>query len=546
MRFKVFFASLIAIILIIPTSTFAAAPNAGAACKKLGLTQNYSDKKFTCIKSGKKLVWNKGVKIKNAALPSPSPTISPAATPSTSSTPSSSVSPTPSATATSAPLVIDWSQSSSTDSGYRNLYKSWCDYEEQIPEAWQELQKLYREFSRCGAIYHLDKYYLGSQRPSTALNLNTISADSCKISDPENARNNKGFPFNFDPGRRNYIEARRFPGPKVTIQVLPIYSEDSAAPKNSPKADYGRYLNFLTEWMEYSSDVATNIAVRFPDQYLKFDGKLSDYKVFHENNQNHPEHQRFNRDLISQLDSKVDFTGVDLVYVVAPAGTPLNVLEQGVLGEMRTAEGVVKTGIAQYSYTPNNFASVKFHNFLVPYWWIHETYHGTVGLDDHYGENATNSLGGWSLMSRWGGDLSAWEKWFIGFYSDAQVNCVAQNTSATTWLAPSSVKTSEKKLTVIPISKYKAVVIESIRAAGLYYKIPKSSHGVLVYEVDLQNVNSHEGYTLVLPTNRDTNKGPFPFAEATLRLGESVVTNGQKITVIESGNFGDVVKVEKA
>jgi hypothetical protein len=35
------------------------------------------------------------------------------------------------------------------------------------------------------------------------------------------------------------------------------------------------------------------------------------------------------------------------------------------------------------------------------------------------------------------------------------------------------------------------------------------------------------------------------YTDAALRLNESVSTNGWKITVVESGDFGDVVKVEK-
>jgi hypothetical protein len=38
----------------------------GAKCKKAGMTALASGKKFTCIKSGGKLVWNKGVTIKKA------------------------------------------------------------------------------------------------------------------------------------------------------------------------------------------------------------------------------------------------------------------------------------------------------------------------------------------------------------------------------------------------------------------------------------------------------------------------------------------------
>lgn len=40
-----------------------AAAKAGASCKKAGSTEAVGSKKFTCVKSGKKLVWNKGVTV---------------------------------------------------------------------------------------------------------------------------------------------------------------------------------------------------------------------------------------------------------------------------------------------------------------------------------------------------------------------------------------------------------------------------------------------------------------------------------------------------
>lgn len=42
-----------------------AAVNAGVKCKKAGTTTTVLGKKFTCIKMGSKLVWNKGVMIKS-------------------------------------------------------------------------------------------------------------------------------------------------------------------------------------------------------------------------------------------------------------------------------------------------------------------------------------------------------------------------------------------------------------------------------------------------------------------------------------------------
>ena len=52
-----------------------AAVKAGAACSKIGATSTYAGKKYTCIKSGKKLVWNKGV-----AIVKPTPTVTPTPT----------------------------------------------------------------------------------------------------------------------------------------------------------------------------------------------------------------------------------------------------------------------------------------------------------------------------------------------------------------------------------------------------------------------------------------------------------------------------------
>ena len=51
-----------------------ASVKAGAKCTKAGTTATAAGKKFTCIKSGKRLVWNKGVTIKAASKPVQAPT----------------------------------------------------------------------------------------------------------------------------------------------------------------------------------------------------------------------------------------------------------------------------------------------------------------------------------------------------------------------------------------------------------------------------------------------------------------------------------------
>jgi hypothetical protein len=54
----------IATSLVNPVQSFAAVPKAGALCTMLGSTSIAANKKFTCVKTGKKMVWNQGTTVK--------------------------------------------------------------------------------------------------------------------------------------------------------------------------------------------------------------------------------------------------------------------------------------------------------------------------------------------------------------------------------------------------------------------------------------------------------------------------------------------------
>ncbi len=76
MKIRLRYLSLLLPLVLIATPLYAATPKASAKCSKAGITSTYAGKKYTCIKSGKKLVWNKGVRLsvpKPFATPSPSP-----------------------------------------------------------------------------------------------------------------------------------------------------------------------------------------------------------------------------------------------------------------------------------------------------------------------------------------------------------------------------------------------------------------------------------------------------------------------------------------
>jgi hypothetical protein len=78
----------IAIALFAGPVTAVAAVKAGDSCKKAGITATTNGKKFTCVKSGKKLVWNKGVAVVKPT-PTPTPTTTPEPTPTATPTPTS-------------------------------------------------------------------------------------------------------------------------------------------------------------------------------------------------------------------------------------------------------------------------------------------------------------------------------------------------------------------------------------------------------------------------------------------------------------------------
>lgn len=103
-------AILTVLVLAISPIQASAAVKAGVACKKAGATSISGGMKYTCVKSGKKLAWNKGVKVAT-----PKPPIAPTTTPTPIATPSPTPTPTPAKTFNSLWEKYDWSKPASED-----------------------------------------------------------------------------------------------------------------------------------------------------------------------------------------------------------------------------------------------------------------------------------------------------------------------------------------------------------------------------------------------------------------------------------------------
>lgn len=526
------FALIVGIVGLPPLSYAAPSAKAGAACTKKGATQTVSGKKFTCITKGKKLVWNSGVLI---SIPVAQPT------------------PTPTPTPSNPPVAVkvDFSKTFNTDDGYHTLFQGPCDYDPNVPEEWREYQDYFMKFVKCGGMFQLAKYELGSARPKTVFDAasNFSNLTPCKLYERQNR--NDDLAILLSESRRRYYEPKRTPSPNTVIQLVPIYASDSPAVTESPRATYGRYLDFIANWIRYSSDFGSNVEVRIPDNYIEFPGKFSDYSFVHHRDRKAPENVKFRDALVPAIDKHIDFTGADLVYIVPPPRTSANLFGQEFFEYMDTNEGRKWSTMTHFGYLAPDAVNT---NGLIghPFYWLHETMHGSYGFSDRDGDDSRDitspggyGLGTFSLMAPWGGDMTVWEKWILGFLRDSQFQCATKNESVH-WVAPSAVRTQLSKAVVVPVSASKVIVIESLRSAGLYYKIPKESQGAFVYIVDLDDTRRGMGLQLVSPAGRaPKNKKEMLLHDAPLKLGEHAITNGYKITVVESGTFGDVVRVEK-
>ena len=101
--------------LVISNSAYGAVKQ-GDKCSKAGTTSTVKGYKFTCIKSGGKLVWSKGVKV---LVPAPVPT----KTPSVSPTPTTSVTPTPAPSPSQTPTVAPTSEPIVLPTSFEDLYE---------------------------------------------------------------------------------------------------------------------------------------------------------------------------------------------------------------------------------------------------------------------------------------------------------------------------------------------------------------------------------------------------------------------------------------
>jgi hypothetical protein len=411
----------------------------------------------------------------------------------------------------------------------KKYFENPCHLDPMTPENWKDLEKF--SSGKCLGPLRIPSTKESTQTPTIALNKNEISLSECKIAQNINKLNTLA--FHKQPDRLKYFNNMRHPSPNTVYHVIGLYSKDIPKPNTNPKDDYKDYIDFISEYTKAASDTASNIKFKINNEYLFFPENMAKYNLIHERSQ--ADANIFNNDFAKYIDPQIDFRGSNIVIIVFPPENKI-ISEQVGLGRMPIAEQELVGSIMTHwkNYSKNNFA--------IPMWWMHQLNHVSLGFDDNNSIDKDGPMA-WGLMSKLSVyDLLVWHKWLAGFISDNQVLCLNNNLSSTVMISPSTVKSNKAKMALIPISNTKIIVIESQRSEGVNYKMPKISEGVLVYLIDTNLTNSHDGIRLVLPQNKkmiDDN------SNATLKLNEHAVYQNYKISVIESGDFGDIVSIIK-
>ena len=545
MRFRASAIIFIVFFSLILPATAAVAPSIGKSCSPEWKVVTVKKQKLTCMKVGTKLIWVKGELKKPTSNASPSPTPFPTQTPTVAPTPSTSPIATPSTSPEPTPTPTPIPTPTPTLDEATFVFDDICQPDPFIPTQWAGMEeRVNARGQECSWPYRIVKKILPSTKPTTLLNEKVQSAEICKLRNhPLKGASNAWQADHID----FWYKYMRYPSMNTVISLIPIYSKDAPDNGKDPAQDYKPYLDFLREWIDHASDGSAKVTIKSPSRYIEFPEKIADYNL------SHVRPQQVADNFVAAIDKyitpKMDLTGVNIGLVVLPAGSKFSLMQEVGLGQIRIGNDFVRIGTEPPFTLTDNLGNGS--NFIHPAWWVHEINHYTVGFDDN-NSDSPDGLYWWGTMSYGANEMLGWQKWITGFWEDQRINCVDTESGGTYWIAPSTYQTQMKKLIVVPASSSKVIVIESMRAGGLDYKMPKWMEGTLVYVIDNTATEQDTGSFVLKPAERKllnpTWKGltrTFVNSDAALKLGESTTYLNWKITIVESGAFGDVVKVEK-
>jgi len=425
-------------LILIMTSAQAAA-KAGTSCTKLGATSTYAGKKYTCIKNGKKLVWNKGIAI---AAPIPS------ATPKTTPTPSVTPAPTPTATPTNAPV--------------EPVVMGPCNKLGDIFEA--NGSKLV-----CRSISGRQKVYLElSTKLVTAKNPKSPDQISvCRIPDARTGA--KTFPTIAYPIQQDWV--RDFSGiRKVAVVGLDFPDvPGSGNPLDIVKTDLEQAARFIN----WYSNGKVQLEFKTYDKWIRLSSDSENYAL--------GEHftaaggfsvQAMGQEFTKVTKSKINIDGFHAIWYVTPKD----------ISKIYESFGLSGGSMAASIYGIN----AKSYKLHTPAWtyFIHEMLHD-LGLQGHSPKEPWVFgvlLNGNGLSSA----MNSWDELIINWLTEDEIYCVDKNNLKSVELELASIDRQQSGLhsVMIKLDQYRVLVIESHKPGEFSPGMPDAIYGLTFQLVD--------------------------------------------------------------
>jgi hypothetical protein len=423
-----------------------------------------------------------------------------------------------------------------------------CEKDPKVPKAWKKYQDHTWNFPACPHPYRYASAKLTSKKPKTAQSARSelLSVDQCMIA-------------NYWGEQRAKQARGEILGPNYTLQFVPFQTPDFKVNSN-PQKDYKDWVKAMEDVMNKQSDLPFNFKILVPDKYFMLSRDLKSYDVgskwakpnTHIPDAVLPNFLQLAQDVVRVADGEIDFSKSNHMWIVGPPNTKRKNLVNTALfnSTIITQERTVpRIYVTDHPYNYDITTRQKFGNSFdgsgalgQMHEWGHSS--GTFTIRSEV-VGLPNQMMNWGLMFQKDSDWQALHKWILQMISDDQVRCAPKDRATTHWIKPSTIKGGHEKLLMVPISGSDYIAIESVRPHGYSFKIPKCQQGALVY-VASNYGQGWNGKTIHIPSTNKKKKCPGQSIseKGALIKGDSVSYGGVKITVVEAGDFGDVVRVE--
>jgi len=530
-------------VLVAPNSY--AAVKAGSACSKAGIKSVSAGKTYTCVKSGKKLVWNKGVLIP-VAKPAPS--------------------------VPNAPVVVQVKEGDSCEK---------MGLQSKDPQGLLECRKFAGNVLK---FIRISNDFSPVSNPKSPDSLVT-----CQLSDMRTNFPNGTQAIAYPP-----TPFSNFKNSTGTFKVVVVGIDYSDVPgKGSPSEIWKDDLVKASQWLKWYTndkvklDIVTYPSwIRVPKTSEKYDASNNDARDPGAMQSGGLTVQQINDDYVHAIEKVADLSNTTSIWVYLP--TNITKIDGG----YQPQSVLVKSD--KYGLITSQLVAVGADTYLSKRvrwgYFIHEMFHGW-GMQGHSPkyiptDQKLNHLGEGSTASGWTNALLPWDSLVWGVAKPSDVYCIDKShlTSIDLKLVPLEREQSGIKSSMVKINDHQVLVVEShrsdkwgvgegqgfagvmvslidttistawdnaitpkdpcITSTGVYLRVPEGNHGSH-QPIGQELINDGVKYYGVGVVNGVGIAGDYEYWDLNhiMYIGESIKAAGLKVTLLNGGD-NDTVRIE--